>query len=262
MTSKSVVNNFQEFLLITVPSIYSTVINIFLEGLDNKIDGIKRIRLGSLEPTIITEEFLLALKNLKDFAPHFHLSLQSGCTNTLKRMNRHYTVEEFGEKLAKLKEKLPSVSITTDVITGFPNETEEELKQDIPSSFIEINLASNGRIDGIPKKLHFRDYSASDALDLNVDDDDKLVETKIEKLPENIVKVDIEIPAKDAVDYYNNAAKRLAQYVNIPGFRKGKAPMAIVEKHYGPEVFYEDTFNEIVPEEYERELNRKKVTNG
>ena len=61
------------------------------------------------------------------------------------------------------------------------------------------------------------------------------METKIEKLPENIVKVDIEIPAKDAVDYYNNAAKKLAQYVNIPGFRKGKAPRNVVEQHIGEE---------------------------
>ena len=95
----------------------------------NKIEGLERIRIGSLEPRIITKEFALRLKALNKLCPHFHLSLQSGCNETLKRMNRHYTVEEFGEKLAKLKEKLPSVSITTDVITGFPNETEEEFNK-------------------------------------------------------------------------------------------------------------------------------------
>ena len=61
------------------------------------------------------------------------------------------------------------------------------------------------------------------------------METKIEKLPENVVKVDIEIPAKDAVEYYNNAAKKIAQYANIPGFRKGKAPRNVIEQYYGEE---------------------------
>ena len=73
------------------------------------------------------------------------------------------------------------------------------------------------------------------------------METKIEKLPENIVKVDIEIPAKDAVDYYNNAAKRLAQYVNIPGFRKGKAPRNVVEQHIGEERIKHEALESALP---------------
>ena len=85
------------------------------------------------------------------------------------------------------------------------------------------------------------------------------MKTTIEKQPENIVKVDIEVPAKDAVNYYNNAAKRLAQYVNIPGFRKGKAPMAIVERTYGSSIFYEDTFNELVPEIYDEAIKENKI---
>ena len=84
------------------------------------------------------------------------------------------------------------------------------------------------------------------------------MKTTIEKQPENIVKVDIEVPAKDAVNYYNNAAKRLAQYVNIPGFRKGKAPMNIVEKYYGAEIFYEDAFNEVATEAYDEAVKTGK----
>ena len=70
------------------------------------------------------------------------------------------------------------------------------------------------------------------------------METKIEKMPDNIVKVDIVVPAKDAVTYYNNAAKKLAQYVNIPGFRKGKAPRNIVEQNIGEERIKHDEINE------------------
>lgn len=92
----------------------------------HKIPGIQRIRLGSLEPGIITREFAGALAKLPKVCPHFHLSLQSGCTSTLKRMNRRYTAEEFEEKCTLLREVFDRPAITTDVITGFPGETEEE----------------------------------------------------------------------------------------------------------------------------------------
>ena len=92
----------------------------------NKIDGIERIRLGSLEPTLITVEFLERLTKLEKICDHFHLSLQSGCDETLKRMNRRYTTEEFKKCTELLKEAYPNVSLTTDIIVGFPGETEEE----------------------------------------------------------------------------------------------------------------------------------------
>ena len=92
------------------------------------IDGISRIRLGSLEPRIITEEFVGRLKKLHKVCPHFHLSLQSGCEETLKRMNRHYTPEEYYEKCKLLRAAFENPAITTDVIVGFPGETEEEFK--------------------------------------------------------------------------------------------------------------------------------------
>ena len=95
----------------------------------HQVDGIERIRLGSLEPGIITEEFAAAISSLPKVCPHFHLSLQSGCTTTLKRMNRRYTAEEYREKCEILRKYYPAPALTTDVITGSPGETEEEFEE-------------------------------------------------------------------------------------------------------------------------------------
>jgi len=92
----------------------------------NKIEGIERIRLGSLEPTLINSEFLQRLKKLDKICDHFHLSLQSGCDETLNRMNRRYSTEEFMQVTKMLREVYPNVALTTDIIVGFPRETEEE----------------------------------------------------------------------------------------------------------------------------------------
>ena len=96
-----------------------------LEELE-KIEGIERIRLGSLEPTIITDDFVERLIKLKKICNHFHLSLQSGCDETLKRMNRKYTTNEFKEAVARLRKNIKDVNLTTDIIVGFPGETDEE----------------------------------------------------------------------------------------------------------------------------------------
>lgn len=92
----------------------------------NAVDGLWRIRLGSLEPGIITEEFAGKLSSLSKVCPHFHLSLQSGCDETLRRMNRRYTTGEYLEKVEILRRYFDRPAITTDVIVGFPGETEEE----------------------------------------------------------------------------------------------------------------------------------------
>lgn len=92
-------------------------------------EGIARIRLGSLEPGIVTEEFAREISRLPKVCPHFHLSLQSGCTETLKRMNRRYTAQEYKERCDILRKYYPAPALTTDVITGFPGETEEEFEQ-------------------------------------------------------------------------------------------------------------------------------------
>ena len=94
----------------------------------NEIEGIKRIRLGSLEPKIITEEFMQRLSKLEKMCHHFHLSLQSGCDGILKRMNRKYTTVEVREIIERLRRYYDDVMLTTDIIVGFPGETEEEFE--------------------------------------------------------------------------------------------------------------------------------------
>ncbi len=94
-----------------------------------EIPGIERIRLGSLEPRIISEEFLQELSRITKICPHFHLSLQSGCDSVLRRMNRHYTTVEYREKADMLRHFFSNPAITTDVIVGFPGETEEEFEE-------------------------------------------------------------------------------------------------------------------------------------
>lgn len=97
----------------------------------DKIQGLERLRLGSLEPRIVTEEFTRTLAGLRTVCPHFHLSLQSGCDATLKRMNRRYTTEEYEKGCQILRKYFDRPAITTDVIVGFPQETEEEFAQTV-----------------------------------------------------------------------------------------------------------------------------------
>lgn len=101
----------------------------------HKVDGIRRIRLGSLEPKVVTEEFACELSKLEKICPHFHLSLQSGCDSTLQRMNRKYTAEEYETGCKILRKYFTHPAITTDVIVGFPGETEEEYA--ITKEFVE-----------------------------------------------------------------------------------------------------------------------------
>ena len=114
----------------------------------NSIDGILRIRLGSLEPQIITEEFLQRLVKLEKMCHHFHLSLQSGCDETLKRMNRKYTASEVEEIIDRLRRYYDDVILTTDIIVGFPGETEEEFNK-------TYNFLSNAKL----YKMHVFQYS-------------------------------------------------------------------------------------------------------
>lgn len=95
----------------------------------HEVEGIERIRLGSLEPRIMTEEFVAAIAKLSKLCPHFHLSLQSGCDETLKRMNRRYTAEEYYEVCKRLRKYFDNPALTTDVIVGFAGETEEEFAE-------------------------------------------------------------------------------------------------------------------------------------
>ncbi len=95
------------------------------------VEGLERLRLGSLEPKSMTPEFISGLKRLKHLCPHFHLSLQSGSDTVLKRMNRKYTTAEYEDRVNALRSEFPDMSLTTDIITGFPEETEEEFNETI-----------------------------------------------------------------------------------------------------------------------------------
>ncbi len=127
-------NGYQEIVL---TGIHLSSYGVDLEGEDllslilavHEVEGIKRIRLGSLEPRIITEEFARTISGLEKMCPHFHLSLQSGCNATLKRMNRRYSAEEYYEKCQLLRKYFDHPALTTDVIVGFPGETEEEFAE-------------------------------------------------------------------------------------------------------------------------------------
>ena len=128
-------NGFKEVIL---SGIHTASYGLDLEGNVNlitiieeieKIDGIERIRIGSIEPAFFTAEVIEKIKSFKKLCPHFHLSLQSGCDATLKRMNRRYTAKEYEDSVNLLRETLPDVSISTDVIVGFPGETEEEFNE-------------------------------------------------------------------------------------------------------------------------------------
>lgn len=118
----------------------------------HEVDGILRIRLGSLEPRIITEEFVRAAASLPKLCPHFHLSLQSGCDATLKRMNRRYTTKEYYEKCELLRKYFGNPALTTDIIVGFPGETEEEFAASMAFveqvNFYETHIFKYSRREG------------------------------------------------------------------------------------------------------------------
>ncbi len=118
----------------------------------NEIDGIARIRLGSLDPEVITEDFTKRLAKVEKICPHFHLSMQSGCDKTLMAMNRHYTSQEFYEICERLRRYFKQPALTTDVIVGFPQETEEDFettKRFVEKvGFAELHVFKYSRRDG------------------------------------------------------------------------------------------------------------------
>lgn len=120
----------------------------------SRIPGVARIRLGSLEPRLITEEFAMELAKIPQICPHFHLSLQSGCDRTLQRMNRHYTAQEYKERTEILRREFVHPAITTDIIVGFPGETEEDFEQcrrfAEEISFYEMHIFKYSRRKGTP----------------------------------------------------------------------------------------------------------------
>ena len=146
-----------------------------------KIDGIERIRLGSIEPRFITKENVEKMVGIEKLCPHFHLSLQSGCDSVLKRMNRHYCAEEFKESVALLRSAFDRPAITTDVIVGFPGETEKEFEEcrDFVSDieFYEMHVFKysprKGTVAaGMPDQLTDREKSSRSDVLLEITDKD------------------------------------------------------------------------------------------
>jgi threonylcarbamoyladenosine tRNA methylthiotransferase MtaB len=118
------------------------------------VDGVERIRLGSLEPTLITQQFVSALKELPKLCPQFHLSLQSGCDTTLKAMNRRYSTDDYMRSVTLLKENLADVSLTTDIMVGFPGESDEHFSTSLSFAeqvgFLKIHVFKYSPRKGTP----------------------------------------------------------------------------------------------------------------
>ncbi|MBO4610229.1 MAG: tRNA (N(6)-L-threonylcarbamoyladenosine(37)-C(2))-methylthiotransferase MtaB [Lachnospiraceae bacterium] len=145
-----------------------------------KIPGLERIRLSSVEPRIITEENAARLSKLKNLCPHFHLSLQSGCDATLKRMNRHYTADEYFQSVLYLRKYFDDPAITTDVIAGFPGETDEEFEETL--AFVKkVGFADMHIFKFSPRKnTKAASMSGKVSEEVKTERSAKLIETQIE----------------------------------------------------------------------------------
>jgi len=181
----------------------------------NSIDGILRIRLGSLEPKIITEEFMQRLVKLEKICHHFHLSLQSGCDETLKRMNRKYSTEDVREIIERLRKYYDDVILTTDIIVGFPSETEDEFNK-------TYEFLQQAKL----YKMHVFQYSSrkgTRAATMQNQIDGNIKETRSKKLIElsnknqleynkNLIGQNVEVlfedkEIKDGITYYKGHTK-------------------------------------------------------
>lgn len=181
----------------------------------HQIEGIKRIRLGSLEPGIVTQEFAQRLKKLEKFCPHFHLSLQSGCDATLKRMNRRYTTQEYREKCDILRAVFENPALTTDVIVGFPGETQEEFEQTKlfleEIKFFETHIFKYSRRKGtraagmenqVPDSI--KNVRSNELIQLNEKNQTLFEEAWTDKKVEVLCEEEIEI---DGIKYYSGHTK-------------------------------------------------------
>ncbi len=188
-----------------------------------KIEGIERIRLGSLEAGIITDAFLEKICESKTFCPHFHLSLQSGCDETLRRMNRHYTSGEFLETVKKLRSIFPDAAVTTDVIAGFAGETEEEFS--VTKEFVQKAAFSQMHVfpysrrkgtkaDRMPGQLSKAQKSARAAELIRIGEEmqqeymKRFLGTPVQILTEEVIRIDGEEYLTGYTPQYVKAAVR------------------------------------------------------
>ncbi len=186
----------------------------------NEVEGIKRIRLGSLEPRIITEEFAKTISGLEKMCPHFHLSLQSGSNATLRRMNRRYTAEEYYEKCQLLRKYFKNPALTTDVIVGFPGETEEEFAESKAFidkvDFYETHIFKYSKREGtkaavmenqIPEQI--KTVRSNELL--------KLDEEKRRKYEENLIGTTVEVLMEEQTEIHGKIVQvgHTKEYVKI-----------------------------------------------
>ena len=202
-----------------------------IEAID-KVDGIERIRLGSLEPRIITDAFLTRLSAVKKICPHFHLSLQSGCDATLRRMNRRYDTKEFSDGGDKIRKYFDRPAITTDVIVGFPGETDEEFavtkKYLEKIKFFEMHVFKYSRRKGtIADRMENQvaDSIKSVRSDELIELDDGLSENYRESFVGEKEKVLVEeYVEKDGKKYAVGHTRRYVKvYIPVQGINDGNA---------------------------------------
>lgn len=205
----------------------------------HEIEGIKRIRLGSLEPRIITEEFAKRIARLEKICPHFHLSLQSGCDKTLKAMNRKYNTEEYYEGCVKLREVFDNPAITTDVIVGFPGETEEDFLETRKFlekvHFYEMHIFKYSRrkgtvADKMPEQVDDRIKTKRSNILIELEEKMSL---EYRKLYENSV-MDVLIEEKQLIDgreYYTGYTKNYIRIL-VPAEQLDKDDNEVVNNIY------------------------------
>jgi len=177
-----------------------------------EIAGIERIRLSSLEPAIITPDFVNALKGFSKIMPHFHLPLQSGCDNTLNRMGRKYTTQHFADAVGLLKSAFSDCGISSDIIAGFPQETEEEAMQSL--KFIKSLGLSN---------LHIFPYSAKEGTRAAKMDGQISPEIKKERVNQ-LLQLDREISQLFFNRFLGQTMPVLIERENKKGMLTGKTP--------------------------------------
>lgn len=204
------------------------------------VDGIKRIRLGSLEPRIVTEDFARELSGLEKICPHFHLSLQSGCAETLRRMNRHYTPEEYSRGVELLRHYFHNPAITTDVIVGFPGETDQEFEASraflAQTEFYETHIFKYSKRKGtraaimenqIPENI--KAQRSENLLLLNEKNKQKYEEALCGCEAEMIVEEDADLSGQRFQTGYTKEYVRV--YMKNRGIPAGEIVKGVVSKH-------------------------------
>ena len=219
------------------------------------IPSIKRIRLGSLEPRVITENFVSRLRAVNGICPHFHLSLQSGAAKTLKEMNRHYTKEEFKEAVDCIRRAFPLAAITTDVIVGFPGETEEDFQESMrfisEIGFYDLHIFKYSRRKGtrademkeqITEKM--KKERSKILLDLALKDSEKFRKQFIGKKTEVLIE---EVRELEGQTYYTGFNKEYIRFY-IPMQKDGVLEIGAVYPVLAKKAMEESLLGELFSE--------------